>query len=228
MSELNETDKMVAIACTTFIVFIFGLITILLAVYGYKNPDSEECWVVLGLDAPAPSKTAIEIKAATMGVPITEGYPVNMAKVYRTWFIWGFWSKIYLVVMALFFGGLSNFLGKFGQIVGNIACGLYAVHGLVWIVVGAVWRYSNDGSVAAGDFLERQDAVSDESWAAGIEASRKTNGFQYSSGTFIHLYVVGVCGMITLSIVVSIILSTATCMLDPSDEKAAEEIEETD
>jgi len=104
------------------------------------------------------------MKAAAMGIDVSDGYPVEMHKVFRFWFTWGFWAKIYLIVIAIVFGNFSKYLGSAGDILGTISCGLYCVNGLIWMCVGAFWRYSNAGSVASGDTLERPENTSDEDW----------------------------------------------------------------
>ena len=80
-----------------------------------------------------------------MGIKVDEGYPVEIHKLFRVWFIWGFWSQVYLVVSAIIFSSLSKYCGGFGEILGKISCCLYLINCLVWIVVGAIFRYSNAG-----------------------------------------------------------------------------------
>jgi len=202
-------------------VFIFLAITIYLGIYAFSNPDSKSCWVVHDLESPMPTKEGAKMKADAMGIDVSEGYPVEMNKLFRTWFTWGFWSKIYLMVTSILFGSLGKYCVNASDFLGKISCGLYMLNGFVWIVFGAIWRYSDAGSIASGDKLERPEDATDEEWNNGLEAARKTNGYQFSSGTFMHLYVVCVFGGLFLLCAAGtfVTISTTCCCFDANAEK---------
>ena len=53
----------------------------------------------------------------------------------------------------------------------------WLVSTVLWLVFGAIWRYSYGGSVAAGDKLVREDGTSDEDWKNTLEASSAASGY---------------------------------------------------
>ena len=80
---------------------LFVTITIYLGIYAYKNPDPTSCWAVRDMDSTAKTKELAILKAVEMGIDVTEGYPMEMHRVFLAWFIWGFWAKVTLVALGL-------------------------------------------------------------------------------------------------------------------------------
>jgi len=39
--------------------------------------------------------------ANDLKIEIKEGYPVDMAKLFRTWFMWGFWGSILQILIIV-------------------------------------------------------------------------------------------------------------------------------
>jgi hypothetical protein len=112
----------------------------------------------------ARTKAEIIDTANTNDVDVTEGYPVEMHKIYVAWFLWGFYSKIAMVVLMGITSAVYCFAEKASIIVGSISCGLYISNAIVWLSCGGVWRFSKAGVIAAGDKLDRQAGVSNEDW----------------------------------------------------------------
>ena len=82
----------------TYIVFV-----IYLGLYAYDNPDPENCFYIDGLDKTTPTKLEAINLAIDRGIPIPTGYPVDMAHMFQSWFIWGFWDKMYqITIIAVF------------------------------------------------------------------------------------------------------------------------------
>lgn len=107
MSSGNTTAKIVGIVIATVVAGLFFTLTVYLGIYAYSNPDPNNCWVIKDLDTAATTKAGIIKKGVDMGVTPTEGYPLEMHKIYLAWFRWGFWTKIALFVMMFIIGGLT-------------------------------------------------------------------------------------------------------------------------
>lgn len=75
--------------------------TVMLGIYAYGNSDPAACWVVKGVQAPALTREAIIAKAAELSVEVPDGYPVEMHKLYVTWFKWGFWTNMSLIIVIV-------------------------------------------------------------------------------------------------------------------------------
>ena len=108
---------------------------------------------------------------------MTSGFPMEMHALFVAWFLWGFWSKIALVVSMAIGYGTYKYNEYCGKIVMFLAGGLYAAQGIVWLGVGGVWRYSKGGMVASGDELARGKDVTAEVWAQQVEAAKLSNGY---------------------------------------------------
>ena len=169
------------VAFTTALVF--------LGYYAYSNPDPSQCWVVRDLHSAWPTKADAIARADTMDIDVTSGYPMEMHAVFELWFTWGFWAKITLIAALLLGVGVyKSGHENAGKIVLFLSSGLYAAQGIVWLGLGAVWRYSKAGQVASGDELARRTGISDELWAQQVEAAKLSNGYQVSGGRFINIY----------------------------------------
>ena len=107
VEKLNKKDTatqeffslLAGIVCAALGLFIF----VGLGYFAFANPDPKSCWVVRDLAASALTKEGILKKASDMGVDVVDGYPVNMAKVYQTWFAWGFWNNAIVTVSSITF-----------------------------------------------------------------------------------------------------------------------------
>ena len=102
---------------------------------------------------------------------MTEGYPVEMHKVYLAWFLWGFYAKCAMIVLMSITTGLYFCTEKAAVVVGSVSCGLYIANAIVWVACGGIWRFSKGGVIATGDKLERMFGTSDEDWDAQLEAA---------------------------------------------------------
>lgn len=66
---------------------------ICLGVYGYGGPDQTHAFYITGVDTPAITIKGVTTLATELGIPVKDGYPIDMAKVFRAWFAWGFWGS---------------------------------------------------------------------------------------------------------------------------------------
>lgn len=138
--------------------------TFFLGTYAYKNPDPSACWVVRDLHTTATTKSDVIARAITMGIDITEGYPIEMHTIYIVWFTWGFYAHLVFAVLFLATMVVGYYKNYYGWILGSCNCVLSLTNLLIWLSFGAIWRFSAAGVVAAGDKLERLFGTTDEIW----------------------------------------------------------------
>ena len=82
---------------------LYAIFVIYLGIYAYANPDPSHSYYIDGLDTTGMSRMAAETLAKERGIPVKAGYPVDMAHLFRTWFMWGFWGSIaQLMIFAIF------------------------------------------------------------------------------------------------------------------------------
>jgi len=70
-----------------------------------------------------------------------------MARVFRIWFVWGFWTTVLPSFMYLILLAFSQFtkLERTSTIAMRVLCGLMTTGIVAWAVVGALWRFSRPG-----------------------------------------------------------------------------------
>ena len=114
-------------------------------------------------------------------IPVKTGYPVDMAHLFQTWFLWGFWDKIFQIsIIAIFLPiALVNKTenARFQRIVFYIFQAISFLSFFSWIVIGLFWRFSKGGRVASGDKLERMAGISDEVWNQAVEGAKAADGY---------------------------------------------------
>jgi len=136
-------------------------------VYGYGGPDAKHAFYIEGLDTPALSLKGSVILANDLKIDVKEGYPVDMAKVFRAWFLWGFWGSIVQILIVLTFVPIFTLIKdniKVKAIVFASVQGLACCSTILWFIMGLFWRFSQGGRIVAGEKLERTAEVSDEEW----------------------------------------------------------------
>ena len=169
--------KIIGMIGTILVATIFIVLTFYLGSYGFKNPDPDSCWVIKGVDSAALTKEGIIAKAKAASVDVPEGYPLEMHKVYTAWALWGFWTNVGMVSMFILTSILAFIKPTISVITATVGGLGWLVSTVLWLVFGAIWRYSYGGSVAAGDRLVREDGVSDEDWKSTLEASSAASGY---------------------------------------------------
>ena len=160
---------------------LYGILVIYLAIYAYSNPDPPHCYYIAGLDTPAITKSTALILAREEEIPVRDGYPVDIAHLFRAWFIWGFWGSIYQIVVLCVFLPLACLCTHSIHILyvsGAIAELLSCFNTMAWLVLGFFWRYSSGGSTVSGDKLEKlPTVVTNEEWKAALEKARIVDGY---------------------------------------------------
>ena len=143
--EKNETIKAFGAVGGALGIGLFTTATIMLGTYAYKNPDPLNCWVVRDLHSGWTSKADAITRADAMDIDVTSGFPMEMHEVFLVWFLWGFWAKVALFAAAALSLSVYQCSPDVGKIVGIISITIYSLNSIVWLGVGAVWRYSKGG-----------------------------------------------------------------------------------
>ena len=84
--------SVLSVVSVTYFVFM-----IYLGIYAYGNPDPASAYFVDGVDSTALTRVAIVNKAGELDIAVRAGYPINMAHLFRTWFLWGFWGSVFQI-----------------------------------------------------------------------------------------------------------------------------------
>lgn len=127
-------------------VILYTVFVFFLGIYGYNNPDPDACYFIEGLETTELTRADAISKAASLGVPVKVGYPVNMAHLYRAWFIWGFWDKLYQLVIVAVFVPLAILMREKMvvplRIVFSGLQSLACCSTMIWFFMGLFWRFS--------------------------------------------------------------------------------------
>ena len=137
-----------------------------------------------------------------------------MSRVFRAWFIWGFFAKAAMIVISLLLFPLYCYQRKQWNLIAGIVWTLYFLQGGAWIALGAIWRFSNAGIIASGGWLERVYDENDdtpEKWKASLDTAEYTQGYQIRSGRFIKIYVL-IIGWLTVLALLFTCIGGATVM----------------
>ena len=225
MQNGNTTAKVVGIIIATVVAGAFITVGVYLGIYGYSNPDPTSCWVIKDLQSAAKTKAGIIAKGAEMGVTPTEGYPIEMHKIYLAWFRWGFWSNVAISAIVLVLAALSMAKKPVAAMIGTISCGIYMTNSVIWLVFGAIWRYSLAGRTASGDHLIREEDISDDMWDKQLDLAAKSSGFQISSGRFLKIYLSIALWLVLLIVFGMAVSSVVMCCCDPRNASAQKNLD---
>ena len=191
--------------------------------YGYSNPDPQSCFYVEGLETTGKTRLEATTKAIDVQVTVPTGYPIDMAHLFRIWFIWGFWDKIYQTIafLPVLYLHLTN---KRVSLAPKVALGILVSLSMlnlaVWIIIGLFWRFSKAGRVTSGEYLSRAEGTSDTLWQESLQGASKTDGYQLSGGKFMLIYL----GILALSLILLLVGVSLTlliyCCLRANDKKS--------
>mmetsp|Transcript_25131 Transcript_25131/g.29494 ORF Transcript_25131/g.29494 Transcript_25131/m.29494 type:complete len:311 (+) Transcript_25131:50-982(+) len=160
-------------------------------IYGYSGPDMKTAWYIDGVDTPSLSRKGAITMATEREIPIKEGYPVDMAKLFRTWFLWGFWGSIMQMLIVCVFVPLF-IMHRQGLRVKSIVFisvqGVQCCSTVMWFILGFFWRFSRGGRVVSGEVLEKSSGDTDEEWKVQLENAAKSDGYQFYAGSFMSVY----------------------------------------
>ena len=149
----------------TFVCIVSSVIVVvLLAILTFNSPDPNSCWVIADMDKTERTREQAIISATQLGIQVTQGYPIEMHKVFHAWVAWGFYTSIVFMSVFIFAVILMKYKEKAGQVLSAVNFGFSMTNFIVWIVLGTVWRFSTAGSIAAGGKLEKPLGMTDEAW----------------------------------------------------------------
>jgi len=98
-----RTVKAIVIVTVSAALIGYAILVSLLAMYGFQNPDPEQCFYVNGLDTTSTTRLAAEALAKEKSIAVMHGYPVDMGRLFRSWFIWGFECNMIALTLHLIF-----------------------------------------------------------------------------------------------------------------------------
>jgi len=182
LDKATRTQKrmIASLSCAGTFVVLYAIFVIYLGVYAYGSPDPVHSYYIDGLDTTGLSKASAETMAKDRGIAIRSGYPVDMAHLFRAWFVWGFWgSMIQIIMLGVFIPLFCLYKNSFkvSSRVYMIMQGLNCCSTFMWFILGFFWRFSKGGRVAAGDKLERTAGTTDDQWADEREKASEADGY---------------------------------------------------
>ena len=140
----------------TVLAITLCLLALLFGVFGFMNPDPKDCYVFPGIKEPSRDSFALKKIAFDAGLKDQKGYPLNMGHVFRIWFKWGFFTVLatLLLCIMLFYPAFRRACGSCADALLVMLGAISGLNGVFWLILGAVWRFSQTGKTAAGAFLE--------------------------------------------------------------------------
>lgn len=166
---------------TFLVIFLVIMLTLaaFLLYYGFFSPDPSDCFYVKGVESPERIRSNIISVANQLNIKVSQGYPLNMAKTFRVWFISGFFGILVWMSLAV---PLSQV--NFGQVRSKIDQGmLFCLQLLImsivaiWLLLGGFWRFSEPGRLSSGEFLENVDNLDKEAWAEQLKLTQEKHGY---------------------------------------------------
>ena len=114
-----------------------------------------------------------------MGVAVTQGFPLEMHKVFTRWFKWGFYAHLVFSIVGLLILPIMIISKKAFKILATLTVSCFVVSQLIWGYFGTLKRFNKAGQVAAGDYLEQpeDEEVADDLWEQQLEASAQAYGY---------------------------------------------------
>ena len=111
--------------------------------FAFYNPDPEECWVS------AQSPDVAYPRNPTFGV----GNFVDEAVTMHKWFLFGFIIFAFQMISDIYGAAAICCKNAFMLNTSNCSALIQCAY-IVFIILGAIWRWSPTGSIAAGDDLD--------------------------------------------------------------------------
>ena len=210
----SRTLMIGGITCCGILVLLYAMFVVYLGVYGYANPDPESCFYIDRIDTPSLTREGAEEFAKEKGIDVRPGYPVDMAHLFRSWFLWGFWSHIVGLVVQLVFVPMF-FLCRVSSaaphltymvLQGANCCNLAA-----WFLMGFFWRFSRAGRIVSGEKIERA-GLQGEEWQQKLREAQEANGYQIRGGRFMSVFVWLILGGLFVAIAAGSIAAVVMCM----------------
>lgn len=223
----------IAVSVAGSYALLYSIFTIYMAVYGYGGPDPKNCFYVDGVDSTAITREAAIGTATAAGVQVKAGYPINMAHLFRGWFLWGFWTSLYTIAVLGAVIPLHIYMPSKRSLVnllGLILMGISVLNSIIWYLAGFFWRFSRAGGVAAGAFIERPAGLDSAAWKAQLRTVQESNGYQLGAGKFMSVFLWIILTIVLLGIAGASVAAVLMCVksdakLPKQEETPAEDVE---
>lgn len=213
------------IIIASFLFAFYAVFVVYLGLYAYGNPDPAHCYFIDGLDTTGTTRANAVTLAEDRGIEVKPGFPIDMAHLFRCWFIWGFWDKMFQISIFAVFLPLSqwnNLRWKRLQTITFLIFQTLAILSfLIWFIVGFFWRFSRAGRVASGDKLERMAGTTDSEWSDSLDAAVSADGYQFKSGKFMAVYLSTSFILSVIMVTFGSVTATLCCCLRSVNDKAA-------
>ena len=151
----ERTKSKVAIQCCTWTACTcFTLQTIFIAIFAFANPDRNNSFYTADTEVKLHATRELALEASTYDNVI------DVHGRFLMWLKWGFWN--YAAALMLFFISLlckpSGILFK--AFVCGVACSMCTIILSVqtWTVAGIIFRFTESGRYASGDYLDIEGA----------------------------------------------------------------------
>jgi len=210
----SKTLMVLGLCIFGVVVLLYSFLIVYLGVYGYANPDPENCFYVDGVDTPGLTAESTEALATEKGIAIRAGYPVNMAHLFRSWFLWGFWSHIVGLVVQLVFLPMF-FLFRVSSNIPHVSYmvfqGVNCCNLIAWFLLGFFWRFSRAGRIISGEKILK-GTLEPEEWQAKLVEASEANGYQIKGGRFISYFIWLILMILFIAIAAGSMAAVVLCM----------------
>ena len=138
--------------CLCGLIMLAGSITygVFLGIYAYGNPDPDQCWWIKGNPTSAATQEGAVMLGSMQNPPVT-GDLIDVHAKFTGWFMWGFWTCLapclacpIMVILAL-----AKAQSLVAVVSGCVSCGV-SISNLIWIIMGAVYRWGPMGKASTG------------------------------------------------------------------------------
>ena len=99
------------------------IVVVLLAILTFNSPDPNSCWVIADMDKTERTREQAIISATQLGIQVTQGYPIEMHKVFHAWVAWGFYTSVFFMSIFIFSVILMKYKERAGQVLSAINFG---------------------------------------------------------------------------------------------------------
>ena len=94
VATATKTFTVITLSAVSLLSVAYTIFIVYLGVYAFNDPDPKGSFYVDGVDEVALTRESIIAKAGEESVDVKAGYPVDFGKVFRAWFMWGFWGSM--------------------------------------------------------------------------------------------------------------------------------------
>ena|ERR1719264_1303919 len=153
------------ISIINIIVIAYIVLGVWMGVLAYSSPDPSSCYFVLGLDKVHSSAEQIKKIASDKNVTVRKGYPVDMAQVYRIFFMWGFWNicaEFIIIGVAV----IVYCYRPHVAIYQFFSFSAFVIASSVFhFFLGLNWRFSSAGRAVSGELMDKKASdMSETEW----------------------------------------------------------------